>query len=86
MANRIRFVIGLNAGGVGAALGVKPAGAQAGVDAALDIRSQAVAHHDGLVRVKVGDLGDAQIEKGLGRLIGAQSFGDEGFFDIGVQA
>ena len=65
--------------------GIDPDRGDARVDAALDIRGQAVAHHHGFPGIKVRNPGEAGVKVRFGRLVEADFLRDKHLFKKAVQ-
>ena len=63
-------------------VGVYPAGTDAGIDAALNVGGEAVAHHQALGLVKAGNPGEGCFEILLGGLVVADFLGYEDLLEI----
>ena len=72
---RLDFKIHMDSGLRRGMAGIDPACADAGIVAALDVRGQAVAHHQSLFGIKAGNPGKGCIEIGLRGLVVADFFG-----------
>ena len=66
--------------------GVEPAGGDAGPFGAPDIGGEAVADHEGFLRIKIRNLGKAPVEKGRAGLVGPQLLGDEHLLEVRADA
>ena len=79
------LVVGNDLGVGETALGIDPHRGDARVFSAQNVGGQAVAHHDGLLGVKVRDAGKAGVKKFFRGLVEAQLLGDEDRFKKAVQ-
>ena len=81
MGQRADFIIGYNIRPGCSALGVDPAGSDAGLLAAQNIRCQTVTPDHSLHWIKTGDPGKATVKIPLIRLVDADVLGDENILE-----